>query len=84
MKGALIIMRRTNPPFNGKQFVLNLSTGEVHDLDHETPSCHIDDMSLNNVKACDSYLQAEIAGALCSPTIKVNGCHFCNSAKDIG
>ena len=35
-------MRRANTPFNGKQFILNQNTGEIHDLDRETPLCCID------------------------------------------
>ena len=35
-------MRRHEPPFNGKRFLLNQNTGEIHDLDNETYSCHID------------------------------------------
>ena len=35
-------MRRTDHPFNGKPFILNKSTGEIHDLDRESPLCCID------------------------------------------
>lgn len=43
MEGELI-MRRSQTPFNGKRFLLNINTGEIHDLDNETAECKIDGM----------------------------------------
>lgn len=54
------LMRRCNSPFNGKQFVLNKNTGEIHDLDHETPQCQIDEIKPEHVFNCDTYTEAVI------------------------
>jgi hypothetical protein len=43
MEGGLI-MRRSQTPFNGKRFLLNINTGEIHDLDNETAECKNDGM----------------------------------------
>ena len=51
-------MRRDNTPFNGKQFILNKSTGEIHDLDRESPLCCIDEIDADNIFACDTYAEA--------------------------
>lgn len=53
-------MRRCNSPFNGKQFVLNKNTGEIHDLDRETPQCQIDEIKPEHVFNCDTYTEAVI------------------------
>lgn len=42
---GILYMRRNHTPFNGKQFILNKNTGEIHDLDRETPDCHIDEIN---------------------------------------
>ena len=38
-------MRRYTSPFNGKRYVLNKNTGEIHDLDRETSHCRINDIA---------------------------------------
>lgn len=53
-------MRRFNPPFNGKRFLLNKNTGEIHDLDRETDFCHIDDISSDHIYMDDSYMNCLI------------------------
>ena len=76
-------MRRYNPPFNGKRYVLNTSTGEIHDLDKETFSCQIDEINPKNILNVDSYADAWIrAVALHCP--HPNGCHYCLPEKDKG
>ena len=47
-------MRRVNAPCNGKQFILNQNTGEIHDLDRETPLCSIDKIDAEHIFACDT------------------------------
>lgn len=42
-------MRRSEAPFNGKQFILNKSTGEIHDLDRESPLCRIDKTETDDI-----------------------------------
>jgi len=39
-----ISMRRYKVPYNGNQYVLKKSTGEIHDLDNETSQCKIDEI----------------------------------------
>ena len=51
-------MRRNDAPFNKKQFILNKSTGEIHDLDRESPLCCIDEIDPDNIFACDTYAEA--------------------------
>ena len=51
-------MRRSEAPFNGKQFILNKSTGEIHDLDRESPLCRIDKTETDDIFACDTYAEA--------------------------
>lgn len=76
-------MRRKNNPFNGNRYVLNKATGEIHDLDNEYPSCHIDKINKGNILNCMSYEDAYIrALALC--VHRPNGCYFCMPSKDNG
>ncbi len=69
-------MRRYNSPFNGNRYVLNKETGEIHDLDNETDSCHIDEMNPNNVVNCISYEDALIR-AIAFKCPNPNGCYYC-------
>ena len=75
-------MRRYNAPYNGLRFVLNKSTGEIHDLDNEKPQCQIDEIKPEHVYNCDSYSMAQVARAFLSQ--KINGCYYCNPSKDKG
>ena len=73
-------MRRYNSPFNGNRYVLNKATGEIHDLDNETPQCQIDEINHQNVLNCVSYEDAALRAAFLS----INGCYYCNTSKDNG
>lgn len=75
-------MRRYNPPFNGKRFVLNKNTGEIHDLDNETNLCHIGDIKAEHILNCDTYEDAAIHGIFFN--LSPNGCHYCLPSKDKG
>jgi len=75
-------MRRHKYPYNGSRYVLNMSTGEVHDLDHETDNCKIDLIHSDNVYNCDSYQQAAVHQAL--KRANCNGCYYCLREKDNG
>jgi hypothetical protein len=65
----------------GYSYLLNLNTGEVHDLKNPKPSCGVDKMSKKNKKylTISDYLKIE-------DTIinhhKVNGCRFCLAEND--
>ena len=76
-------MRRFNPPFNGKRFLLNKHTGEIHDLDRETDHCHINSISSDHIYMGDSYMSC----LLYAQTIHCpgpNGCFYCQPEKDMG
>lgn len=76
-------MRRFNPPYSGKRYLLNLNTGEIHDLDNETDMCHIDEITPSHIYMNDSYMNCLIAAKLrnCPNS---NGCYHCLREKDIG
>lgn len=76
-------MRRHNSPFNGNRYILNKSTGEIHDLDCETPQCQIDEMNPTNIINCMSYEDACVRAGFMG-MCRVNGCHYCNPSKDNG
>lgn len=68
-------MRRTDAPFNGKQFILNQKTGEIHDLDRESSFCCIDQIDPADVFACDTYAEAVLF--TCVLGISHTGCAHC-------
>lgn len=74
-------MRRCNSPFNGKQFVLNKNTGEIHDLDRETPQCQIDEIKPEHVFNCDTYTEAVIFASMLA--VNRNGCAYCSGCSRI-
>lgn len=76
-------MRRFNPPFNGKRFLLNKNTGEIHDLDNESVQCKIDTINLDHIYMGDSYMNCAIAAQMykCPSS---NGCYYCLGEKDNG
>lgn len=76
-------MRRNNPPYNGKRYVLNKNTCEVHDLDKETSNCRINEIKTQHVYNCDSYEEAQIY-AIMLLSRNTNGCHYCLPQKDNG
>lgn len=83
MKGANYMIR-TNPPFNAKRYLLNLNTGEIHDLIKETPMCYIDHINHEHISMHDTYFDAEITASIHGTGFPANGCHFCNPSKDRG
>lgn len=76
-------MRRYNAPYNGNQFVLNKSSGEIHDLDNENVQCQIDEIKSDNVLNCVSYEDAQVRAAFLGIS-KSNGCYYCLRSKDNG
>ena len=75
-------MRRNEPPFNGRQFILNKATGEIHDLDRETPECRIDRIRCridrirpDDIFSCDTYAEAVLFASVLG--ITRNGCPKC-------
>lgn len=76
-------MRRYNPPFNGKRYILNHNTHEVHDLDCETAACQIDEIKPEHVLNCDTYSEAEIASIMLD-NYQCNDCAFCIPKENTG
>ena len=76
-------MRRPHSPFNGKRFLLNTNTGEIHDLDNETDQCQIDSINPEHIYMGDSYMNCVIASKMfkCPNS---NGCYYCLREKDNG
>ena len=75
-------MRRTNAPYNGKQFILNKSTGEIHDLNRESPLCCIDKIDPDHIFACDTYAEAVLFSSVIG--ITRNGCQHCMPERNRG
>lgn len=63
--------RRYRQPFNGKQFIGNTNTNEVHDLDNEQSNCRIDQIKNEHIKTFipDSHLKAKNEG--------FDNCYWC-------
>lgn len=76
-------MRRYNYPYNGKRYVLNKNTFEVHDLDRETNYCRINEIKSDHVYNCDSYIEAEMFARMYFQRT-CNGCAYCMPEKNTG
>ena len=76
-------MKRYSYPYNGKQYVLNTNTLEVHDLDRETSSCKINEIKSDHVYNCDSYNEAVIYSQMHLQR-SCNGCAYCMPEKNTG
>lgn len=63
--------RRYSYPFNGKRFIGNTNTNEVHDLDNEKALCRIIEIKTNHVKTFtpDTHQQAKNEG--------FDNCYWC-------
>lgn len=77
-------MRRYQPPFNGKRYLLNKNTGEIHDLDRETVSCHINDIQPKHIHMTDSHNEAQSYAIMLLRIPNPNGCRYCLPSKDNG
>lgn len=77
-------MRRYSSPFNGKQYLLNMNTGEIHNLDNETDSCHINSINPQHIYMADSYDEAQSYAVLVNNISNPNGCHYCIPSNDNG
>lgn len=61
-------------------YLLNLTTGEIHDLSKKTPQCKIDE--IKNFKLYNSYNEAVIEAVFANKSLNPNGCHYCLPALD--
>lgn len=76
-------MRRSYSPFNGKRFLLNKNTGEIHDLDNETDQCKIDAINPEHIYMGVTYMNCLIYAQMYHCT-SPNGCLYCQPEKDNG
>lgn len=77
-------MRRYNAPFNGKRYLLNTNTGEIHDLDKETMMCQINEIKHDHIYMADTFEEAQIHAVIVENIANPNGCHYCDPSKDNG
>lgn len=75
-------MRRYTSPFNGKRYLLNKNTGEIHDLDRETSRCLIDEIKPEHIFNCDSYEEAVVFSSMLN--LRRNDCAYCMPEKNNG
>lgn len=76
-------MLRYDPPFDGKRYLLNKNTGEIHDLENETDLCRIDDIRPEHIYLDTPYMNCLIRAAA-KGYLKPNGCFYCLPEKDNG
>ena len=64
-------MRRWQWPFNGKRYIGNTNTTEVHDLDNEQVNCQINEIKTDHVRTFspDTHSEAKRQG--------FDNCHWC-------
>lgn len=76
-------MRRAEYPYSGKRYLLNINTGEIHDLDFEVSQCHIHDIRLEKIYMSDTYEEAQLHAIMVDQR-NPNGCYYCYPFKDNG
>lgn len=76
-------MRRSESPYNGKRYILNTNTFEVHDLDREQTGCRINEIKIEHIYSCDSYTEAEVHSIIVLNQ-RCNGCAYCMPEKNNG
>ena len=57
--------RRSGYPYNGKRYLANTNTNQVHDLDKEDAdenACQIDEIKIEHIKMYDYHFEATNAG----------------------
>lgn len=74
-------MHRFQTPFNGKRYLLNINTGEIHDLDNETAECQIDEIKPEHIRMENSYMSCLILSKMLGVP-SGNGCYYCLRDKD--
>lgn len=74
-------MRRNYEPFDGKRYLENTNTDEVHDLDNESPNCHIDEIKHEHICMHETLTSVRIARIF---NDKINGCAHCLKSLDKG
>lgn len=75
-------MRRYGPPYNGKRYLINKKTGEMHDLERETNQCQIDEIKEEHIVMCDTEMDGLIYQTMLFG--KKEGCYYCNRNNHSG
>lgn len=75
-------MIRYNPPFNGRRYLWNKHTNELHDLMNEQSECKIDQISLDHIETFSTLNEAKINIIFNNKV--VNGCYHCLRELDKG
>lgn len=70
------MIKRYEQPYNGKQFLLNTNTNELHDLNVEKPDCKINEIRKEHIIMFDA-LDAGLFYQRNNYPYKVNGCAHC-------
>jgi len=68
-------MRRYRYPYNGKKYLANSNTSEIHDLDNEKDACQIDEIKHDHITMLDT--EEEVVDYIDS--YGYNGCAHCLS-----
>lgn len=76
-------MIRYNSPYNGKRYLLNKNTGEIHDLKFETNQCHIDSINLDHIYTSDTYEDCQVEQVFSDSHADPNDCLYCLPIKHI-
>lgn len=80
--GGENVARRPFSPYNGKQYLLNINSYELHDLDNEKNGCQINEIKREHIEMYDSLQAVRIA--LRFRGRRLNGCYYCLRREDIG
>jgi hypothetical protein len=64
-------MRRYGWPFNGKRYIGNKNTNEVHDLDNEKTECRINEIKTDHVVTFNPDTHAE------AKRLGFDNCYWC-------
>jgi hypothetical protein len=75
-------MIRPKSPFNGKRYLANTDTQEIHDLLKEKPGCRIDEIAREHVHMLDNY--QEVMDLINTPHGDWIGCVHCLPGLETG
>jgi hypothetical protein len=75
-------MIRDKDPYNGKRYLFNTNTNELHDLKAETSSCKIAEIKADHIIMFDGIMDALIHAKLLGK--RPDGCAHCLSEYHTG
>lgn len=70
-------------PYDGKRFLLNLNTCEIHDLEFETVNCQINEIKFDHISMHDTYESAQLEGIFNCQRRNPDGCRYCLPEKHV-